>query len=192
MGNRVNSVLSLTALLVAVLGVTPLGEAAYNAVVPRNSVGTLQLQRNAVKAAKIAPNAIRGGHVLDGTLLTADFKAGQIPQGPKGDKGDKGDKGNPGATKAIIKTQSFVVPGGGGYAAGQAVVCPAGAVATGGGVTTLVGLSGNLLLSSPGSAAAGPYNHPADGDVPVSWYVYLQNTGANQVQATAYAVCVSP
>ncbi len=93
MRNRLPMIVSIAALLVAVLGVTPLGEAAYNAVVPRNSVGTLQLKRNAVKAAKIAPNAIRAGHVLDGSLLTADFKAGQIPQGPKGDKGDKGDKG---------------------------------------------------------------------------------------------------
>lgn len=95
---RLPMIFSITALLIAVLGVTPLGEAAYNAVVPKNSVGTPQLQRNAVKAAKIAPNAIRTGHVLDGTLLANDFKAGQIPQGPKGDKGDKGDPGTPAAT----------------------------------------------------------------------------------------------
>ena len=81
--SRLPIALSITALLVAVLGVTPFGEAAYNAVVPRNSVGTLQLQRNAVKAAKIAPNAVRTGHVLNGSLLVEDFKAGQIPQGPK-------------------------------------------------------------------------------------------------------------
>jgi hypothetical protein len=89
-------IFSITALLVALLGTTPLGDAAYNAAVPRNGVGTLQLQRNAVKAAKIAPNAIRTGHVLDGSLLAADFKSGQIPQGPKGDRGDKGDKGDTG------------------------------------------------------------------------------------------------
>lgn len=96
MRDRLPMIFSITALLVALFGITPLGEAAYNAVVPRNSVGTLQLQRNAVKAAKIAPNAIRSGHVLDGTLLAADFKPGQIPQGPKGDQGDKGPKGDKG------------------------------------------------------------------------------------------------
>jgi hypothetical protein len=70
--------------------------------VPRNSVGTLELQRNAVKAAKIAPNAVRTSHVLDGSLLVADFKAGQIPQGPKGEKGDKGDKGSTGLSGVEI------------------------------------------------------------------------------------------
>jgi hypothetical protein len=76
------------------LGVA-LGGTSYATVmnVPKSSVGTPQLKRNAVKAAKIAPNAVRTGHVLDGSLLAADFKAGQIPQGPKGDKGDKGDNG---------------------------------------------------------------------------------------------------
>lgn len=100
MRDRLPMIVSITALLIALFGITPLGEAAYEAVVPRNSVGTLQLQRNAVKAAKIAPNAIRTGHVLDGSLLAADFKAGQIPQGPKGDKGDKGVPGNPGTPGA--------------------------------------------------------------------------------------------
>ena len=59
----------------------------------RNSVGTLQLKRNAVTARKIAPNAVRGAHVLDGSLLATDFKGGQLPAGPKGDKGDKGAQG---------------------------------------------------------------------------------------------------
>jgi hypothetical protein len=89
-------VVGCLALLVA------LGGTGYATVlnVPRSSVGTPQLKRNAVKAAKIAPNAVRAGHVLNGSLLTEDFKPGQIPQGPKGDKGDKGEKGDRGATGA--------------------------------------------------------------------------------------------
>lgn len=106
MRDRLPMIVSITALLVALSGITPLGEAAYNAVVPRNSVGTLQLQRNAVKAAKIAPSAVRTGHVLDGSLLTADFKAGQIPQGPKGDKGDRGPKGDKGDSGTQLTMQS--------------------------------------------------------------------------------------
>ena len=94
--------LALLALFVA------LGGTSYATVVnvPRNSVGTPELKRNAVKAAKIAPNAVRTGHVLDGSLLSADFKPGQIPQGPKGDKGDKGDRGDAGATNVVVRTQS--------------------------------------------------------------------------------------
>jgi hypothetical protein len=181
-------IVACLALLVALSGT---GVAAVSALVPRNSVGTTELKNNAVTGLK----------VKDGSLARKDFKAGQIPAGlagpagaagAAGAAGPAGPAGKPGATNAIIKTESFVVPGGGGYAAGKAVVCPEGSVATGGGVTTAVGLNGNLLLSSPGSKAAGPYNHPADGEAPVSWYVYLQNTGATQVDATAYAICVSP
>ena len=75
-----------------------LGGTSYATIlqVPRNSVGTLQLKRNAVKSSKIAPNVVRTAHVVDGSLLAADFKPGQLPQGPKGDKGVKGDRGQAG------------------------------------------------------------------------------------------------
>jgi len=95
---------SVAALVIATLGSTPLGEAARNAasqVIPRNSVGTPQLKRNAVTASKLAPNSVRSAHVLDGSLLAADFKAGQIPQGPRGDKGDKGERGEIGPTEGV-------------------------------------------------------------------------------------------
>ena len=85
------------------LGVA-LGGTSYATVlnVPKSSVGTPELKRNAVKAAKIAPNAVRAAHVLDGSLLAADFKAGQLPQGPKGDKGEKGDRGENGISRVLI------------------------------------------------------------------------------------------
>ena len=69
MGNRLPLIVSTTALLVAVLGVTPFGEAAYDAVLPRNSVGTPQLKRNAVTSSKLAPNTVRTGQVVDGSSL---------------------------------------------------------------------------------------------------------------------------
>ena len=79
-------------------------------VVPRNSVGTPQLKRNAVNARKLAPNSVRTAHVLDGSLLAADFKSGQIPQGPKGDKGEKGDRGEPGPTEGVVAVDTAVAP----------------------------------------------------------------------------------
>ena len=69
--------------------------------VSKNSVGTQQLKRNAVTARKLSPNAVRSGHVLNGSLLVEDFKAGQIPAGPKGEKGDKGDRGAPGPVEGV-------------------------------------------------------------------------------------------
>ena len=85
-------VVACTALLVA------LGGTSYATVlnVPRNSVGTPELKRNAVKSSKIAPNAVQTAHVLKGTLLSEDFRAGQLPSGPKGDRGEKGEKGEKG------------------------------------------------------------------------------------------------
>jgi hypothetical protein len=80
-------VVSCIALLVALGGV---GYAAT--ALPRNSVGTAQLKRNAVTSIK----------VKDRSLLARDFRRGQLPRGPRGltgatgAKGDKGDKGDPG------------------------------------------------------------------------------------------------
>jgi hypothetical protein len=73
---------ALLALFVAMGGTS---YAAFR--LPRNSVGSRQIQANAVNSGKVA----------NGSLLKRDFKAGQVPaglQGPKGDNGDKGDKGD--------------------------------------------------------------------------------------------------
>src|SRR6188472_3644904 len=91
-------VVACIALLVALTGT---GVAAVSQVVPRNSVGTAQLKPNAVVSAK----------VKNGSLLRADFKAGQIPAGPAGPAGPtgpagpagpKGDKGDPGASATAL------------------------------------------------------------------------------------------
>jgi hypothetical protein len=91
---RLPIVLSITALVVAVLGSTPVGEAAKNLVVPRGSVGTLQLKNNAVTAVK----------VKNFSLLAADFRRGELPRGrvgPQGPGGPRGPAGAPGAPGAI-------------------------------------------------------------------------------------------
>lgn len=111
-------VVACIALLVA------LGGTGYATVlnVPRNSVGPLQLKRNAVTSSKIAPSAVQTAHVLTGSLLAEDFKAGQLPSGPKGDKGPKGDAGPPGPTWGDVKGSGT---GGGTYAPqGEPVILP--------------------------------------------------------------------
>jgi hypothetical protein len=87
---KLNTIIAITALVVAVFGTTPLGHAAGKLVLPKASVGAGQLK----------PNAVTGVKVKDGTLTAAKFKAGQLPagpQGPKGDPGSPGAKGDPGA-----------------------------------------------------------------------------------------------
>lgn len=49
----------------------------------KNSVGTKQIKKNAVVSSK----------VKDRSLLSRDFKSGQLPQGPKGAKGATGPAG---------------------------------------------------------------------------------------------------
>ena len=185
MRDRLPMIFSITALLVAVLGVTPLGEAAYHAAVPRNSVGTLQLQRNAVKAAKVAPNAVRTGHVLDGSLLVEDFKAGQIPQGPKGDKGDKGDKGTDAATKIVIVrvVGNSATPGNVSQATAS---CGQGQRLVGGGAENISvsALKKPILNSFPTGSAGG---------APTGWFVQVLNDDTVGVTtAIARALCASP
>ena len=86
-GPSPSMVVACIALVVALGGV---GVAAVN--LPANSVGSRQLQ----------PNAVTSEKVKNGSLRQIDFKPGQLTrgpagptgaQGPKGDKGLKGDKG---------------------------------------------------------------------------------------------------
>ena len=77
------TVIAAIALLVA------LGGTAYAAgVLPSNSVGTAQLQANAVVSSKVKNHS----------LVAADFKQGQLPRGVAGPAGPAGPAGGPGAT----------------------------------------------------------------------------------------------
>lgn len=179
MRDRLPLAVSITALVVALFGITPLGGAAYNAVVPRNSVGTLQLQRNAVKAAKIAPNAIRTGHVLDGSLLTADFKPGQIPQGPKGEKGDRGEQGATGISGYEIVTTPVTATT---TLHTVSVACPGAKRVLGGGVgaNTWTLTSGPYVVSSNPNAGG------------TGWNVRMAfHSASGSATVTAYAVCAT-
>ena len=85
-----------------------LGGASYAAVtLPANSVGTKQLAKKAVSGSKIKRNAVTSPKVQDGSLLAADFKAGELkagsqgPIGPKGDPGERGPAGERGPSDAF-------------------------------------------------------------------------------------------
>jgi hypothetical protein len=105
-------IVACAALLVA------LGGASYAAgVLPKNSVGTTQLQKKAVTGKKLRNGAVTGAKVANGTLTAADFKAGQLPSGPQGSRGDigpkgdtgpKGDVGEPGPFSALLPSGKTV------------------------------------------------------------------------------------
>ena len=74
-----------------------LGGVSYAAVtLPRNSVGTAQIKPGAVKSSDLGKNAVTTAKVKDFSLLSEDFKPGQLVAGAPGATGPKGDKGDPG------------------------------------------------------------------------------------------------
>jgi Collagen triple helix repeat (20 copies) len=199
--SKFSPIVAVTALVVAVLGSTPLGHAASRFVVPSNSVGAAQLKGNAVTSAK----------VKNGTLLAADFRADQLPVAPKGAKGDpgpqgekgdpgapglpgapgekgaKGDPGAAGATNVVVRWSTGVqlAPGAEGH---DTVACNAGERATGGG--------GGFGLDFPGLALAASFPVASTGGwtsgTPTKRYVSGRNGSASSDTLYAFVVCAAP
>jgi len=162
----------------------------------KNSVGSAQLKTSAVKTSDVASNAITSVKVKDGSLVKADFKAGELPagaQGPQGVKGEpgakgetgaKGDTGAPGTNgtngvsgREIVETALIDV------AAGDnefvTVACPAGKVAVGGGAS--VGSSVGMNINRSGFS--GVDNN--------SWSVRVTNTTGALRTFKAQVSCIT-
>jgi hypothetical protein len=163
----------LLALFIAMSGT------AYAASLPRNSVGTAQLQNNAVTSAK----------VRDHSLLAKDLKAGQLLRGPRGIQGPTvpggpaGPQGPPGAPGRNGATNvSFFDSAGAAIVAGAAgtatASCPSGSRAVGGGGFTENG-EATLTDSFPSDAT------------PDTWEVDYRNDAAVDDVIHATVVCAS-
>jgi hypothetical protein len=188
---KLNTIVAVTALVVAVLGATPIGHAAGKLVLPSGSVGTNQLKKNAVTGAKVA----------NGSLTAADFKTGSVatgPQGPKGEqgdpgprgangdpgspgqpgpKGDKGDAGGPGISgyEEVVKHGPTLAPG---QVGDVLATCPSGKKAFGG---ELMGSAGEYL--APDAFVASAYGN--------GWYVEAKNVGSVSGQLTVSVICAA-
>lgn len=182
MRDRLPLILSTTALLVAVFGSTPLGEAAYQAVAP-NSVGAEQLRNAAVTNSKLRGDAVTSGKVLNGSLRAIDFKSGQLPAGPKGDKGDRGEKGakgdkglqgNPGLSSYEIVRKSTTIPPNTSSSAQAA--CPTGKKVIGG-AASIQGVPSNATTIHTNLTLDRFYD------------AHYVNTSAQPRQLNAVAIC---
>lgn len=125
-------VLSAVALVVALLGSTSIGTAALRLVVPRASVGTLQLKNNAVTSTKVKNFSLRA----------VDFKPGQLPKGAQGPAGTPGPAGpagpaGPQGPAGATGLQRVYVTGASNSTATKTAdaACPSGKTAIGGGAT---------------------------------------------------------
>ncbi len=88
---RIRDSLSYANVVATIALFVALGGGAYAAVnLPKNSVGSKQIK----------PNAIDSSKVKDRSLLSKDFKAGQLPAGPQGLQGAPGPQGPQGAPGA--------------------------------------------------------------------------------------------
>jgi hypothetical protein len=182
MHRRLPFALSFAALVVAVLGSTPAGHALADAVAP-NSIGTPQLKTGAVTTAKLRGNAVTSAKVLNGTLVRADFKAGQLVAGPPGPAGPQGAAGAAGAqgprgvgldTSNWRQTQHSIAANATEVAFGN---CLAGERAYAGGFSAHPDL--RVRLSSPDSLPTA-----------TRWRIDAINTAAVARNVTVYALCV--
>ena len=182
-------IVACAALVVAVFGSTPLGHAAYNAVVPDNSVGTKQLRNVSVTNPKIRGDAIDSGKVKNYSLKAIDFAPNQIPAGPKGDKGERGDKGAPGATKVVVRQRDPYKTSATGGELFMRIDCQPGEVAVGGGAGPTGG-NGNASLKSTGPIP-GEAGKPSTGWQATINYINGQ-LNPNPLSFTVWVVCAMP
>lgn len=195
MTSRLPLILSATALLVAVLGATPVGHAAdsvVRAVVPfaqkAGSAKTAGFARYAGSASAVngikAARQPKPGQLValgpDGKFPSSVGEAG--PAGPpgatgaKGAAGPKGDAGTNGATKVTVVTATVTTAGN----TNTTADCPAGTVATGGGWE-----GGTAIISRPV-----PRTY-SSGETPTGWQAFL-TFSASQQTIYVYAICASP
>jgi hypothetical protein len=175
--SKISIVLSATALVVAVLFATPLGQAAGKLVLGSNSVGSRQVINGSLQTldlSKKARAALKGTRGLPG------------PAGPQGLKGLKGDSGStgPAGPSGISGFQTVTGPGSAVLAPGDfgvdIAICPDGKTAIGGGFVPGKGGVGVTPFAVMGSA---PLSDPT------RWAVSGENLGPGTAKLVAYAVC---
>jgi hypothetical protein len=198
MRHRLPLILSTTALLVAVLGATPIAGAVETALLPARSVGTDQLRTGAVTSTKIRngavaavdvrPRSLTGAQVRDGSLLAVDFKPGQLPAGPKGDKGD------PGATTVVHRRGQASLDSGG--IARAVARCAEGETLVGGGGALL--RAGDTISADPNVHLLGDYPvtdagaPPTDGTPARAWAALARASEPSSTRVVAFAACAKP
>ena len=192
MAQRIRGHLSFANVTSLMALVFAMGGTGYALTLPKNSVGSKQLRKNAVTSAK----------VKNRTLRASDFALGQLPSGPPGApgapgatglagpagaKGEQGVQGVPGVVGAVtVQRSDFGLTDG--TTAGASVTCPTGTIAIGGGSSiTPTTSDGHPTISRPDRTGV----TPDDGETFEGWRVQYRNPsgGVDASTVQVFAVC---
>ena len=163
-----------------------LGGAAYAATkLPKNSVGSEQIEKNAVNSAK----------VKNRTLGLIDFSSA-ARAGLKGAPGTPGAPGQPGAAGAThLYMQDRMVDVPSGELKSQTALCGAGDRAVGGGAQWPASSSttaGTLILVNSYATLGDTSEELVQGQAPTSWTVTGYNNSGDDHFLMASVVCARP
>jgi hypothetical protein len=175
------NVVATLALFLVLAGGTAI---AAKQMLPKNSVGTKQIKKEAVTPLKLSAAAKA---TLTGPTGPKGATGAQGPKGDQGIRGERGEKGLEGAqamtdihevvTETAIPKNQNTNP--------AKAECPAGEIATGGGVFNQSEPSATLYQS-------GPLPNPiGSGATPTGWEVTYKS-GAEPFKAYVYVLCVTP
>jgi hypothetical protein len=183
-----------------------LGGTSYAAIkIPKNSVSSAQIKKSAVANSDLRANAVTTDKVKDGSLVVADFGAGQLPAGPRGltgatgPKGDQGLPGTPGATgttgPATVQHFQAAADLADGVKASYDVYCPAGQQAIGGGVRgDDTASEATSVTSSRPAISSSNTEPPASGQGFTGWRVTVTNLPGGVttgIRPEVWVVCVA-
>lgn len=98
MRQRLPIVLSVTALIVALLGWTGIAESTIDRLITskdikNSSIRSIDIRNGTVTGGDVKNRSLTGADIRDGTLRARDFRPGELVEGAPGPRGPKGDVG---------------------------------------------------------------------------------------------------
>ena len=172
---------NLVAYLALFVALTSTGYAASSKLLPRNSVGSVQVINGSLQKVDLSKRAIASLHGARGVRGPQGIQGRQGAQGAPGEKGDNGPPG-PGNLTYVEETVAVAS----GLTSSAYAPCPAGMVVTGGGeFTDQFDTTGLNVTDS--DWAPSTLNGP-----PTRWFATIHNGGANLLNFTVTAICTHP